>query len=55
MAGLDLDSSVAEDAVLKLVFTALGVGALVLVPSMVWLYVLFQRGSSGSAIREVRH
>jgi cytochrome d ubiquinol oxidase subunit II len=43
MAGLDLDSAVAQDAVLELVFMALGVGALILVPSMIWLYVLFQR------------
>ncbi|MFC5745921.1 cytochrome d ubiquinol oxidase subunit II [Actinomadura rugatobispora] len=44
MSGLDLESTVAHDAVLELVFIALGAGALILVPSMVWLYVLFQRG-----------
>ncbi|GAA3968682.1 cytochrome d ubiquinol oxidase subunit II [Actinomadura viridis] len=44
MAGFDLDSAVAHDAVLEMVFMALGAGALILVPSMIWLYVLFQRG-----------
>ncbi|MEW2355353.1 cytochrome d ubiquinol oxidase subunit II [Spirillospora sp. NPDC029432] len=46
LAGLDLDSTVAHDAVLELVFIALGAGALILVPSMTWLYVLFQRGTA---------
>ncbi|XVQ11739.1 cytochrome d ubiquinol oxidase subunit II [Spirillospora sp. CA-255316] len=44
MSGLDLESAVAHDAVLELVFMALGAGALILVPSMIWLFVLFQRG-----------
>ncbi|MCP2337248.1 cytochrome d ubiquinol oxidase subunit II [Actinomadura rupiterrae] len=44
MADLDLDGSVAQNAVLDVVFAALGVGALIIVPSMTWLYVLFQRG-----------
>jgi cytochrome d ubiquinol oxidase subunit II len=44
LSGLDLESSVAHDAVLEMVFISLGVGALILVPSMTWLYVLFQRG-----------
>ncbi|WP_242891305.1 cytochrome d ubiquinol oxidase subunit II [Actinomadura litoris] len=43
MSGLDLDGAAAQDAVLRAVFIALGVGALILVPSMTWLYVLFQR------------
>ncbi|WP_242908978.1 cytochrome d ubiquinol oxidase subunit II [Actinomadura terrae] len=43
MSGLDLDGAAAQDAVLRIVFIALGVGALILVPSMTWLYVLFQR------------
>ncbi|QXJ24008.1 cytochrome d ubiquinol oxidase subunit II [Actinomadura graeca] len=43
MSGLDLAGAAAEDAVLKAVFVALGAGALILVPSMTWLYVLFQR------------
>ncbi|WP_067459410.1 cytochrome d ubiquinol oxidase subunit II [Actinomadura macra] len=43
MSGLDLDGAAAQDAVLQAVFVALGVGALILVPSMTWLYVLFQR------------
>ncbi|TDD77904.1 cytochrome d ubiquinol oxidase subunit II [Actinomadura rubrisoli] len=42
-AGLDLDSAAAQDPVLQVVFVALGVSALILVPSMAWLYVLFQR------------
>lgn len=47
MAGLDLDAAAAQDAVLRVVFVALGVGALILVPSMAWLFVLFQRGTRG--------
>ncbi|MQY04398.1 cytochrome d ubiquinol oxidase subunit II [Actinomadura macrotermitis] len=46
MAGLDLDAAAAHDAVLQVVFAALGVGGLILVPSMVWLYVLFQRSEA---------
>ncbi|GAA1578212.1 cytochrome d ubiquinol oxidase subunit II [Actinomadura kijaniata] len=49
MAGLDLDRHAAHDAVLQVVFAALGVGALILVPSMVWLFVLFQRGPGRTA------
>ncbi|MFC6880009.1 MULTISPECIES: cytochrome d ubiquinol oxidase subunit II [Actinomadura] len=45
MAGLDLDAAAAHDAVLQVVFAALGVGALILVPSMTWLFVLFQRAA----------
>jgi cytochrome d ubiquinol oxidase subunit II len=48
LSGLDLESSVAHDAVLEMVFISLGVGALILVPSMTWLYVLFQRGTPTS-------
>ncbi|MEU5876642.1 cytochrome d ubiquinol oxidase subunit II [Spirillospora sp. NPDC047279] len=44
MADLDLESAAAHDAALQVVFVALAVGALILVPSMTWLYVLFQRG-----------
>ncbi|GAA2426307.1 cytochrome d ubiquinol oxidase subunit II [Actinomadura vinacea] len=46
MSGLDLESTVAQDAVLETVFVALGVGALILVPSMIWLFILFQREPS---------
>ncbi|SEG85870.1 cytochrome d ubiquinol oxidase subunit II [Thermomonospora echinospora] len=43
LADLDLDAAAAHDAVLQVVFVALGVGALILVPSMTWLFILFQR------------
>ncbi|MFD0691481.1 cytochrome d ubiquinol oxidase subunit II [Actinomadura fibrosa] len=46
MAGLDLDAAAAQDAVLQVVFVALGVGGLILVPSLAWLYVLFQRDTA---------
>ncbi|MDL4772790.1 cytochrome d ubiquinol oxidase subunit II [Actinomadura xylanilytica] len=46
MAGLDLDAAAAQDTVLQVVFVALGAGALVLVPSMAWLFVLFQRADA---------
>ncbi|MFC4913296.1 cytochrome d ubiquinol oxidase subunit II [Actinomadura gamaensis] len=49
MADLDLTGSVAQTAVLDVVFAALGVGALIIVPSMTWLYVLFQRGPAAKA------
>ncbi|WP_433332788.1 cytochrome d ubiquinol oxidase subunit II [Spirillospora sp. CA-294931] len=49
MAGLDLDAAAAQDVVLEVVFTALGAGALILVPSMTWLFVLFQRASREAA------
>ncbi|MBW8485359.1 cytochrome d ubiquinol oxidase subunit II [Actinomadura parmotrematis] len=42
-AGLDVAAAAAHDAVLQVVFAALGIGAVVLVPSLLWLYVLFQR------------
>jgi cytochrome d ubiquinol oxidase subunit II len=40
---LDLDAAAAQDTVLRLVFVALAVGAIFLLPSLAWLYVLFQR------------
>ncbi|MFI6514734.1 cytochrome d ubiquinol oxidase subunit II [Spirillospora sp. NPDC050679] len=49
MSGLDLESAAAHDAVLQVVFVALGAGALILVPSMAWLFVLFQRGAPQQA------
>ncbi|GAA4130313.1 cytochrome d ubiquinol oxidase subunit II [Actinomadura keratinilytica] len=48
MADLDLDAAAAHDAVLKVVLFSLGAGALILVPSMAWLFVLFQRGAPRS-------
>ncbi|MFC0038198.1 cytochrome d ubiquinol oxidase subunit II [Actinomadura rayongensis] len=48
-AGLDLDAAAAQDTVLQFVFFALGIGALVLVPSMIWLFVLFQRSTEADA------
>ncbi|HEX2312840.1 MAG TPA: cytochrome d ubiquinol oxidase subunit II [Thermomonospora sp.] len=49
LADLDLDAAAAHDAVLRIVFAALGVGALILVPSMTWLFVLFQRAPKQNA------
>jgi cytochrome d ubiquinol oxidase subunit II len=43
LAHLDLDAAAAQDTVLRLVFVALAVGAIFLLPSLAWLYVLFQR------------
>ncbi|TNY36742.1 cytochrome d ubiquinol oxidase subunit II [Thermomonospora catenispora] len=43
LADLDLHAVAAHDAVLQIVLAALGVGTLILVPSMIWLFVLFQR------------
>lgn len=51
MSDLDLDGAAAADSVLRIVLAALGVGALILVPSMLWLYVLFQRGSAEHGVR----
>jgi len=42
---LDLDRFAAPDSVLQVVLLALGVGAVLLVPSLAWLYVLFQRST----------
>jgi len=50
LASLDLDGTAATDSSLQIVFIALGVGALFLVPSLIWLYVLFQRPTP-----EIRH
>jgi cytochrome d ubiquinol oxidase subunit II len=43
LSGLDFDGAAAHEASLNVVFWALGLGAIVLVPSLTWLYVLFQR------------
>lgn len=43
LSGLDFEGAAAHDAALGVVFWALGLGAIVLVPSLTWLYVLFQR------------
>jgi cytochrome bd ubiquinol oxidase subunit II len=42
-ADLGLADAAAPDSVLSVVFVALGVGGVLLVPSLIWLYVLFQR------------
>lgn len=41
--GVTIEEAAAGDAVLQAVLVSLGVGAVLLVPSLVWLYVLFQR------------
>jgi cytochrome bd ubiquinol oxidase subunit II len=43
--GLTIGQAAANHTVLAAVLISLGIGALVLVPSLSWLYVLFQRGS----------
>lgn len=43
MSRIDLAGAAAHDAVMRVVFVSLGVGAIVLLPSLIWLYVLFQR------------
>lgn len=49
MSSLDLDGTVASDASLQVVYIALGVGAVFLVPSLTWLYILFQRSEPTTA------
>jgi cytochrome d ubiquinol oxidase subunit II len=44
---LGLESAAADDAVLRIVFVALGVGGIFLLPALAWLYVLFQRDAGG--------
>ncbi|HEY7486472.1 MAG TPA: cytochrome d ubiquinol oxidase subunit II [Streptosporangiaceae bacterium] len=43
LSDLDLDAAAAHDAVLRVIFVALGVGGIFLLPALAWLYVLFQR------------
>ena len=42
-AGTTVEGAAATDSVLTAVLVSLGVGALLLVPSLIWLYTLFQR------------
>jgi cytochrome d ubiquinol oxidase subunit II len=48
VSGLDFDVAAAHDAVLQVVFVALGIGGLILLPSLTWLYLLFQRAGASS-------
>ena len=43
LPGVDLSEAAATDSVLAASLGALGVGALLLIPSMWWLYATFQR------------
>ena len=45
LPGVRLEQAAATDAVLTASLTALGIGALLLVPSLWWLYAIFQRGA----------
>jgi cytochrome d ubiquinol oxidase subunit II len=56
LPGLALDQAAATHAVLAATLGTLGVGALLLVPSLWWLYATFQRGheSSGAPIDAAR-
>jgi cytochrome d ubiquinol oxidase subunit II len=47
-AHLHLTEAAAPDPVLKVVLIALAVGGVLLVPSLIWLYVLFQRDQPGA-------
>ncbi len=42
-ANVTVSQAAATDAVLRAVLISLAVGAVLLVPSLVWLYALFQR------------
>jgi cytochrome d ubiquinol oxidase subunit II len=46
--GLTISQAAAEPAVLKATLISLGVGAILLVPSLVWLYTLFQHDDKPS-------
>jgi cytochrome d ubiquinol oxidase subunit II len=41
--GLTIEQAAAEPSVLSAVLISLGFGAILLVPSMTWMFVLFQR------------
>ncbi|MCF6472755.1 cytochrome d ubiquinol oxidase subunit II [Nonomuraea sp. MG754425] len=47
LPGVTLDRAAATDSVLAATLGALAVGALLLVPSLWWLYATFQRGEAG--------
>jgi cytochrome d ubiquinol oxidase subunit II len=48
-SGLTIEGAAAVQSVLAATAICLGVGAVILVPSLTWLYLLFQRGpASGS-------
>ncbi|MCW2900356.1 MAG: cytochrome d ubiquinol oxidase subunit [Streptosporangiaceae bacterium] len=50
LSGLDFRQAAAQDAVLQVAFCALGIGAVVLVPSMAWLFLLFQRAAGPAVV-----
>jgi cytochrome d ubiquinol oxidase subunit II len=43
LSDLDFEAAAAHDAVLRVVLIALGAGGIILLPSLAWLYLLFQR------------
>lgn len=47
MSDLGVDRVAATDAVLQALLVALGVGGLIVVPSLAWLYTLFQKAPPG--------
>jgi cytochrome d ubiquinol oxidase subunit II len=49
LPGLTAEEAAADPAVLRASLAALAVGGLVLIPSMVWMFVLFQRAPRGSS------
>jgi len=53
LPGVDLSEAAATDSVLAASLGALGVGALLLIPSMWWLYATFQREDAESADADV--
>lgn len=46
---IDLAAAAALDQVLLTILVVLAIGGLVLVPSLVWLYMLFQRESAATS------
>jgi cytochrome d ubiquinol oxidase subunit II len=50
-SGLTITQAAAEPAVLRATLISLGIGAVILVPSLVWLYTLFQQGDTPNNIR----
>jgi cytochrome bd ubiquinol oxidase subunit II len=46
--GLTIDQAAAEPSVLGAVLISLGFGSLILVPSMTWMFMLFQSHAGGT-------
>lgn len=53
--GLTISQAAAEPAVLKATLISLAIGAVFLVPSLIWLYVLFQQSDNPQPASRVEH